>query len=120
MADTTPEEEIKFEYRETVELETPYTKAKVVLHGYLTGDQNDEINDILSQDLDMADEDSKFSYKNMQLAGRRTVEFLVKSVDGKEEGACEAVRKLPAPDYNFVCAEVGKIRKASNTSPKAS
>jgi hypothetical protein len=124
MADPT-EEEVEFQYRETVELTTPYTKKKVVLYGYLTGDQDEEINDILMEDVetvegDKGQENIKFTIKSMKAAGKRAIQMLVKSVEGKEEGAFEAVRSLPGPDYNFVCDEVARIRKGSSLHPKAS
>ena len=111
--------------KEIIELETPVLHKKVVLRGYITGGIREEINNALLGELtyDMGDtdlspedriakakQDMKLSYKQIAASNAKALDLIVLSVDGVTDNASQLVRDLPEGDYEFVKAEVEKIK----------
>jgi hypothetical protein len=110
--------EIEFDFKETIEFETPYTKKAVVMRGYFTGAQLEEIEEQLTADADRNGETLSFKLTAMRAAGARAMELALISVDGKTDGLLELVRNLPGPDYRYITKKVKNVRDSSDISPK--
>jgi hypothetical protein len=108
----------EFTLRETIEFTTPYEKKPVVIRGYFTGAQLEEIEEQLMVDADREGENLSFKLTAMRASGAKAMELALISVDGKTEGLLEVVRNLAGPDYRYIVSKVKEVRDASDILPK--
>lgn len=108
----------EFVLRETIEFTTPYTNKAVVMRGYLSGAQLEEIEEALTADADRDGETLSFKLTAMKAAGAKAMELALISVDDKTEGILELVRNLPGPDYRYIVQKVKEVRDSSDIVPK--
>ncbi|MDQ0923345.1 hypothetical protein QF038_001853 [Pseudarthrobacter sp. W1I19] len=108
----------EFVLRETIEFTTPYTKKPVVMRGYFSGAQLEEIEEALTVDADRDGETLSFKLTAMKAAGAKAMELALISVDEKTEGLLELVRNLPGPDYRYIVQRVKGVRDSSDIVPK--
>lgn len=104
--------------RETREIETPVSKAKVVLHTYLTGREFEYSQGPLLQAMKVraATKEDGVSFgdidvEKVQETTHRLIEKLVVSVNGNKESVLDLVLDLPNEDYQFVVSEMNDLAK---------
>jgi hypothetical protein len=103
--------------RETKLFITP-NSHQVLLHTYLTGREASALKSILlsSLKMTMSDMESKkvdmggISGETLAEQERKTLEFLIVSVDGSAENAVEKFLDLPSSEYDAVLKEIENIK----------
>jgi hypothetical protein len=103
--------------RATTTLITP-AGTEIVLRAYLTGREASEIKGIMLGSLKMSMSD--FENRKIDMGGlsgdvltqqeRKTLEYLLVSVNGDAENPIEKLLDLPSPEYDAVLKEVEKIK----------
>jgi hypothetical protein len=111
--------------RQTTTFTTP-AGNKIVLRTYLTGREAADIKNVMLSSLKMSMSD--FESKKMDMGGlsgdilvqqeRKTLEYLIVSVNGTTEKPLDALLDLPATEYDAVLKEVEKIKNP--TTPENS
>lgn len=101
--------------RETKTITTP-SGHSVVLRTYLTGREVASIKSELLKGMKMSVDPSGGTPQIGDLTGefilaqeRKTLEYLVVSVDGVTDNPIEALLDLPGPDYEAILAETNNI-----------
>lgn len=92
--------------------------TKVVLRTYLTGRESAELKNIMLGSLKMTVSDLESKKVDMGgLSGsvlaeqeRKTLEFLIVSVNGDVESPVEKLLDLPSPEYDAVLKEIETIK----------
>jgi hypothetical protein len=107
--------------QETVTIETPIGKNKVVLRGYVTGRIRQELSAIVAGKAEFAQKteqsDDLEAVDLIRLTGdqltelkNKGIELLVLSVDGQEDNIVDRVLNMHEDDTDFVLTEVNKIK----------
>jgi hypothetical protein len=103
--------------RETYQFTTP-TGTAVVLRSYLSGREASDIKNLMLSSLKMSMSD--LENKKIDMGGisgdviaqqeRKTLDYLVVSVNGETENAVEKLLDLPSTEYDAVLKEIEKIK----------
>jgi hypothetical protein len=108
--------------RETITIITPVSKHTVVLNTYLTGREKRQLTNIFLQgNLQFNTESKNVTGLNYELIDREqdTVwGLVVVSINGNTQGIVDAILDMRAEDYDFVVAEVNKVRNDTKFEEK--
>ena len=106
--------------RETITIETPVDKHKVVLKAWITGGEKRALRRpfLASMKISVTGEDKKepkvedINPADMQeKAENEAIKTIIVSINGKAEDVLVAVLDMREKDYDFVIAEMNKITK---------
>ena len=107
---------------ETRTIETPFKKFKVEIKTYLTAKDEFEIERVLYDAAEIKGgvvSELKGSKGEVMInMEKKLMEKAVVSIDGEKENIIENLLDMPAQDYNFVKAEVDKIRNYAQIKKK--
>lgn len=108
--------------RETIEIETPIGKHKIVLKTYLTGREQRAIEAVFlgSVDWDVQTQTvkSKFTVQTAQLAENETIKQQVVSIDGKTENVLDLILDMRSEDFAFVKDQLQKLSLGPTSKKK--
>ena len=101
------------EDRETIEVETPLKKHRVVLKSWINGREKQKIDGALFKGMETSSDQDKPTPKlNDSFLANQTnaaIQNIVVSVDGNSTNVLDRVLDMRAQDYEFVKDEVNKI-----------
>lgn len=98
--------------RETLTIETPIDKHKVMLKAWITGKEKRELRNIFFEGIKFSGKEAESignSAEIMNKAEDKAIETVVVSVNGKQEGILDLILGMKMQDYDFVKAEINKI-----------
>lgn len=103
-------------------IETPFKKFKVELKNYLTARDEFEIQRIMYDSAEVkagAIDSLKSSTGDVMIAmEKKILEKAVVSINDNSENVIEKLLDMPSQDYDFVRAEIDKIRKYADLKKK--
>ena len=106
--------------RETKEL-TTQSGDKVVIKSWLTGGENEAIQDIFLASQEIGQQsDIKIKGSLITDANHKTIETVVVSVNGDDKDILKKCLNLKAKDYKFIIDEINKTLKDDISAEKKS
>lgn len=100
------------ENRETKTLTTPINKHEVVINTWLTGREKRQISNAMLENTTVdGNENAQFNLtpEMVNKSQDKSIELIVKSVDGQTDDLVNKVLDMRDSDYDYVIAEVNKI-----------
>lgn len=103
--------------QDTHTIETPISKKKVVLKGWITGREADELNNAMFEGVMVGQEDADSPEKIKIPASKsitqkqKKIQIYVVSVDGNTERAADKVMDMNEQDTAFVSEQIDEIIK---------
>jgi hypothetical protein len=100
--------------REIKTIKTPLEQHEIALYTYITGKEQREINSAVydKAEVDIVDGQPVFrNFKTKDIVDgvqNRTIEVVIKSVDGSSENILETVLSFKSQDYEFVIQAVNE------------
>jgi len=99
--------------RETITIETPLDKHKVVLKAWLTGKEVRDLRNIYLSKMTIGEKGNP-KVNPAEVANEvedKAIETVVISVNGKKENVLETILNMKSKDYSFVRKKVDEITK---------
>lgn len=106
--------------RETITIETPSGKHKIVLKAWITGREKRELRKPFLNEvkINVGQETAQVSEFNageiVEQVENKAIEIIVVSVDGQTENKLDLILDMKDEDYDFVVAEINKISQEVN------
>jgi len=104
--------------RETKEIKTPIDGHKVEIKTYITGREQEQIDDILFSQIKVS---AGTNINVKELGGsfmtdqtHKLIEIMVVSVNDKKENILDAILDMKKADYQFVLGELNKATTGGN------
>jgi len=98
--------------RPTKVLETPVDKHKIEIKSWVSGGENEQIQEVWLMDMEMqVGEEVKPKIKGSQLtkANHKLIELLVVKFDDSVDGILEKILDMKNEDYQFLVSELNEI-----------
>ncbi len=104
--------------RETITVETPVDKHKVVIHKWLTGGEKRNITNALLEGAEFSQEQlDKPIVKGEMIKKMQdvTIDMIIVSINGSDKDKVKTLEDMRVPDFDFV---MDKINEISNEGEK--